>query len=60
VIDEAEHLVTLFEPSTQRVDPAVPGVVNPLRVRNESASVFITTSLSIFGLKLADPEALNC
>jgi len=45
-------LVTLFEASTQRVEPAVPGVVKPFKVKNESASVFTVTPLVPEGEKV--------
>ena len=47
----------MLDPSTQRVDPVV--VVNPFKVRNESASPLITTSFVPFGENTAEPLALK-
>ena len=55
----AEHFVTLFDASIQRAVPATTGVVSPLRVRKESASVLTVTPLVPFGVKMALPEALK-
>src|SRR3954464_8217874 len=59
VIELAEHLVTLFEPSIQSVMPATPGVVRPAMFRNESASVTILTLLVPLGVKTDWPLAAN-
>ena len=59
MIEEAEHLVTLLEASIHKVVPAVPGVVSPVRIRNESASVLIVTSLVLSGEKVEVPLAVK-
>ena len=55
----AAHLVTLFEPSTHRAEPAVPGVVSPFNVRKLVPVVLITTPLAPVGVKVDSALAAN-
>jgi len=55
----AAHLVTLFEPSTHRAEPAVPGVVKPFNVRKLVPVVLITTPLAPVGVKVDSALAAN-
>ena len=53
------HFVTLLEASRQSVDPAVPGVVKPFKVRKLVPVVLITTPLAPVGVKVDSPLAAN-
>jgi hypothetical protein len=59
VMVSAEHFVTLFEASTQRTVPAVPGVVKPVNLKNESASVLTVTLFVESGEKVETPFAVK-
>ena len=53
------HFVTLFEASTQRVEPATPGVVRPLRTRYEVAEVLSVMLFPLLGVSVEAPFAVN-
>ena len=59
MIELEEHLVTLFEPSTQRVVPDTPGVVRPLTVKKLPVPVLMTTLLLPVGVKIDSPLATS-